>query len=205
VIAPAIDPLTSKNRELPGYLSRETVAELGIDIARPLMIQVSRFDPWKDPLGVVDVWREARGTFGELQLALVGAMAGDDPEAWRIYKELDEVEGAHCFDSVRAIPDGVDGVVIVTPPNATLDVATDCARAGVPRVWIHRGVGPGSSSEEAVAFCHEHGISVIPGGCPCMFGPTADPGHKCLRAMLNLTGKLPRTVESDSSSNRAAA
>jgi trehalose synthase len=89
VIAPAIDPLTSKNRELPGYLSRETVAELGIDIARPLMIQVSRFDPWKDPLGVVDVWREARGTFGELQLALVGAMAGDDPEAWRIYKELE--------------------------------------------------------------------------------------------------------------------
>ena len=99
VIAPAIDPLTSKNRELPGYLSRETVAELGIDIARPLMIQVSRFDPWKDPLGVVDVWREARGVFGELQLALVGAMAGDDPEAWRIYQEL-EVEVSdepHCY------------------------------------------------------------------------------------------------------------
>ena len=99
VIAPAIDPLTSKNRELPGYLSRETVAELGIDIARPLMIQVSRFDPWKDPLGVVDVWREARGAFGELQLALVGAMAGDDPEAWRIYQEL-EVEVSdepHCY------------------------------------------------------------------------------------------------------------
>jgi predicted CoA-binding protein len=126
-------------------------------------------------------------------------------EVFPVNPNAEEVEGAHCFDSVRAIPDGVDGVVIVTPPNVTLDVATDCARAGVPRVWIHRGVGPGSSSEEAVAFCHEHGISVIPGGCPCMFGPTADPGHKCLRAMLNLTGKLPRTVESDSSSNRAAA
>ena len=99
VIAPAIDPLSSKNRELPGYLSRETVAELGIDIARPLMIQVSRFDPWKDPLGVVEVWREARKVFGELQLALVGAMAGDDPEAWGIYQQLQAgVAGeADCF------------------------------------------------------------------------------------------------------------
>jgi trehalose synthase len=98
-IAPAIDPLSSKNRELPAYLSRETVAELGIDIARPLMLQVSRFDPWKDPLGVVEVWREARSAFGELQLALVGAMAGDDPEGWRIYRQLEaEVSGApDCF------------------------------------------------------------------------------------------------------------
>jgi trehalose synthase len=99
LIAPAIDPLSSKNRELPGYLSRETVAELGIDIARPLMIQVSRFDPWKDPLGVVEVWRRARSVFGDLQLALVGAMAGDDPEAWRIYQQLEaEVSGEpDCF------------------------------------------------------------------------------------------------------------
>ena len=99
LIAPAIDPLSSKNRELPGYLSRETVAELGIDVARPLMIQVSRFDPWKDPLGVVEVWRRARSVFGELQLALVGAMAGDDPEAWRIYQQVaTEVFGEpDCF------------------------------------------------------------------------------------------------------------
>lgn len=99
LIEPAIDPLSSKNRELPSYLSRETVSELGIDVARPLMIQVSRFDPWKDPLGVVEVWRRARPTFGELQLALVGAMAGDDPEGWRIYEQLAaEVEGEpDCF------------------------------------------------------------------------------------------------------------
>jgi trehalose synthase len=88
-IAPAIDPLSSKNRELPAFLARETVAELGIDLSRPLMIQVSRFDPWKDPLGVVEVWRLARSAFPELQLALVGSMAGDDPEGWRIYEELE--------------------------------------------------------------------------------------------------------------------
>ena len=115
-------------------------------------------------------------------------------EVFAVNPNAHDVEGERCFSSVTAIPDGVDGVVIVTPPNATLDVAGDCAAAGVQRVWIHRGVGPGSSSEEAVEFCHERGISVIPGGCPCMFGATSDPGHKCLRAMLRVTGKLPRTV-----------
>ncbi len=88
-IKPAIDPLTSKNRELPAFLARETVEELGIDLSRPLLIQVSRFDPWKDPLGVVEVWRLARSAFPDLQLALVGAMAGDDPEGWRVYQELE--------------------------------------------------------------------------------------------------------------------
>ncbi len=99
LICPAIDPLSSKNRELPGYLARETVAELGIDVARPLTIQVSRFDPWKDPLGVVEAWRRARSEFGELQLALVGALAGDDPEGWRVYRQLEaEVSGEpDCF------------------------------------------------------------------------------------------------------------
>jgi trehalose synthase len=80
VIQPAIDPLTSKNRELPGYLARETAAELGIDIERPLLLQVSRFDPWKDPIGVIEVWQRVRDSFPQLQLALVGSMVDDDPE-----------------------------------------------------------------------------------------------------------------------------
>jgi len=87
-LVPAIDPLTSKNRALPGYLARETVAELGIDLERPLLLQVSRFDPWKDPLGVIEVWRRVRETLPELQLALVGSMASDDPEAWRVYRTI---------------------------------------------------------------------------------------------------------------------
>jgi uncharacterized protein len=116
-------------------------------------------------------------------------------EVFAVNPNAEEVEGERCFSSVTAIPDGVEGVVIVTPPDASLDVASDCASAGVSRVWLHRGVGPGSSSDEAVHFCQEHGISVIPGGCPCMFGATSDPGHKCLRAILRVTGKLPRTVD----------
>ncbi len=96
---PAIDPLTSKNRLLPAYLARETVADLGVDLARPLLLQVSRFDPWKDPLGVVEVWRRVRETFPGLQLALIGSMASDDPEGWRIYSAIEEqVHGERdCF------------------------------------------------------------------------------------------------------------
>jgi predicted CoA-binding protein len=115
-------------------------------------------------------------------------------EVFAVNPNAEQVEGDRCYGSVSSIPGGVDGVVIVTPASASVEVATDCAAAGVPRVWLHRGVGPGSSSDAAVAYCHEHGINAIPGGCPCMFGPTADPGHKCLRAMLRLTGKLPRAV-----------
>jgi trehalose synthase len=88
LLVPAIDPLSSKNRALPGYLARETVAELGVDLERPLLLQVSRFDPWKDPLGVIDVWRRAREALPALQLALVGSMATDDPEGWRVYEAI---------------------------------------------------------------------------------------------------------------------
>jgi len=90
IIAPAIDPLSTKNRTLPRHLGRRIVADFGLDLTRPLIVQVSRFDRWKDPLGVLDAWREARERVPELQLAFVGAMADDDPEAWAIYEQLAE-------------------------------------------------------------------------------------------------------------------
>ena len=88
VIAPAIDPLSAKNRPLPRHLARQLVAGQGIDLARPFVVQVSRFDPWKDPLGVVAAWRLARAEVPGLQLALVGAMADDDPEGFAIYDQV---------------------------------------------------------------------------------------------------------------------
>jgi uncharacterized protein len=153
--------------------------------------------------------REAADEFlSQRRIAVAGVSRDSKQSANLIYRRLretghdvfavnpnaDEVEGDPCYKTVSAIPGGVDGVVIATPANAALDVATDCASAGVPRVWLHRGIGPGSSSQEAVEYCHEHGISAIPGGCPCMFGATADPGHKCMLAMLRITGKVPRAV-----------
>lgn len=107
----------------------------------------------------------------------------------------DEVEGDRCYASVRAIEEPLDGVVIVTPAEASAGVVEDCAAAGVPRVWLHRGLGPGSLSDEAVEACHAHGIAVIPGGCPNMFGATSDAAHRSMCRMLTLTGKIPRDLE----------
>ena len=64
----------------------------------------------------------------------------------------------------------------------------------IKHVWMHRGPGHGSVSEAAADYGREHGIAVIDGGCPCMFGPTADPGHKAMRMVLTLTGNVPRKV-----------
>jgi trehalose synthase len=89
-IAPAIDPLSTKNEELPGRLCREVVANAGVDLRRPLVAQVSRFDPWKDPMGVIAAWRLARKQIPGLQLALVGAIAGDDPEGWQLLARVQE-------------------------------------------------------------------------------------------------------------------
>jgi predicted CoA-binding protein len=115
-------------------------------------------------------------------------------EVFAVNPNAAEVEGDHAYASVSEIPGGVDGVVVVTPPQAVEGVVADAAAAGTPRVWLHRGIGPGSSSPAAVEYCHEHGVKVIPGGCPNMFGATADPAHKCMCAMLKATGKIPRKL-----------
>ena len=88
IFPPGIDPLSPKNLPLPVSLCRRIVSWYGVDNQRPLMVQVSRFDPWKDPLGVIRVFRRAREQVPGLQLALIGAMALDDPEGWRIYEQV---------------------------------------------------------------------------------------------------------------------
>ena len=87
-IPPAIDPFSSKNRELPDDLARSTVAELGVDVERPLLLQVARFDPWKDPKGAIDTYQLVKREVPAVQLALVGSMAGDDPEAWEVFRAI---------------------------------------------------------------------------------------------------------------------
>jgi trehalose synthase len=82
---PAIDPLAPKNMALSPEDAAYIVDQFGIDAERPLLTQVSRFDPWKDPLGVIDAYRIVKKRFPEVQLALVGSMAHDDPEGWEYY------------------------------------------------------------------------------------------------------------------------
>jgi trehalose synthase len=87
---PAIDPLMPKNMALSREDSAYILDQFGIDVERPLLTQVSRFDPWKDPLGVIDAYRIVKQRFSDVQLALVGSMAHDDPEGWEYYNRTVE-------------------------------------------------------------------------------------------------------------------
>ena len=84
---PAIDPLAPKNMALSAEDAAYIVDQFGIDVKRPLLTQVSRFDPWKDPLGVIDAYRGVKESHPDVQLALVGSMAHDDPEGWDFYNQ----------------------------------------------------------------------------------------------------------------------
>ena len=115
-------------------------------------------------------------------------------EVFAVNPNADRVEGDRCYPDLRSIPGGVDWVVIGTGPETAETTMRECDDLGIKHVWMHRGPGAGSVSESATAYGREHGITVIDGGCPCMFGPTADPGHKAMRTVLTLTGKVPRRV-----------
>jgi trehalose synthase len=82
VVPPAIDPLAPKNMALSPEDAAYVCSQFGIDVDRPMMAQISRFDPWKDPLGVIDAYRLVKEKMPNVQLALVGSMASDDPEGW---------------------------------------------------------------------------------------------------------------------------
>ena len=90
VIAPAIDPLSPKNIDLDRGMASQILDWIGLDLPGRLVTQVSRFDQWKDPLGVIDAYRLVREEIGDLQLALVGSMASDDPEGWEVYRQVSD-------------------------------------------------------------------------------------------------------------------
>jgi trehalose synthase len=85
LMPPAIDPLSPKNMALSSEDAAFVCEQFGIDVERPLMCQVSRFDPWKDPIGVIDAYRVVHEQRPDVQLALVGSMATDDPEGWEYF------------------------------------------------------------------------------------------------------------------------
>lgn len=113
---------------------------------------------------------------------------------YAVNPNADEVEGDRCYHDLRSIPDGVDAVVIATRPETAEATMRECAELGIKHVWMHRGPGTGSVSQAAADFGRQQGIAVIDGGCPCMFGPTADLGHKAMRVVFSLSGNVPREV-----------
>ncbi|MBZ0302863.1 MAG: CoA-binding protein [Anaerolineae bacterium] len=139
------------------------------------------------------------------RIAVAGVSRTEQDSANAIYKKLrgsgytvfpinphaEVVEGDPCYPNLKSIPGGVDGVVIVTKPEVTEQIVRECAEVGVPRVWIHKGMG-NSVSDEAVQFCRDHNIQVIPGACPMMYCEPVDMAHKCFRWFWGVTGRLPK-------------
>ena len=105
-----------------------------------------------------------------------------------------EVEGDPSYRDLGSIPGSVDAVVIGTRPERADETMRQCADLGIRHVWMHRGPGAGSVSATAAEYGRAHGISVIDGGCPCMFEPTADFGHKAMRVVFTLAGNVPNEV-----------
>jgi trehalose synthase len=107
VIPPAIDPRNPKNLALPELTARQVLEWIGVHTEHPLVTQVSRFDAWKDPLGVIEAYRLARKEIPDLQLALVGSMATDDPEGWDMYRAIRSAlaneRRAHVFTNLVGV------------------------------------------------------------------------------------------------------
>jgi predicted CoA-binding protein len=115
-------------------------------------------------------------------------------QVFAINPNVDRIEGDVCYHDLKSIPGGVDAVVIGTGPAIAETTMRECAELGIKHVWMHRSFGKGSVSREATKYGREHDISVIDGGCPLMFEPTADPAHKVMRVLFTMTGKVPTEV-----------
>lgn len=113
-------------------------------------------------------------------------------EVFPVNPNADEVEGSHSYHDLKSIPGGVDAVVIATAPDKAESTMRECDELGIKHVWMHRSYGTGSVNGDATVYGREHGITVIDGGCPLMFEPTADFGHKIMRIVYR--GHVPKTV-----------
>lgn len=115
-------------------------------------------------------------------------------EVFAVNPNADTIEGDRCYHDLASIPGGVEAVVIGTRPETAEATMRECDQLGIKHVWMHRSFGQGSVSPEAASFGRGKGITVIDGGCPLMFDPTADFGHKCMRYVFSWTGKVPKEV-----------
>jgi trehalose synthase len=112
VMPPAIDALAPKNMALSDEDAAYIVDQFGLDVQRPLILQVSRFDPWKDPLGVIDAYRIVKRRYPEVQLALIGSMATDDPEGMEYYERTVAHAGGDDDIYILSNLDNVGGVEV---------------------------------------------------------------------------------------------
>jgi uncharacterized protein len=113
-------------------------------------------------------------------------------QVYAINPNAERVEDDPCYHDLKSVPGGVEAVVIGTRAETAEATMRECIELGVAHVWMHRAFGPGSVSEAAAKYGREHGVTVIDGGCPLMYGPASDAGHKVMRCLL--AGSIPKRV-----------
>ena len=113
-------------------------------------------------------------------------------DVFAVNPNAEEVEGDRCYPDLASIPGGVKAVVIGTRPEIADTTMHECAELGIKHVWMHRGPGAGSVSNTATEYGRRHGITVIDGGCPLMFEPTSDFGHRLMRVLY--AREVPKQV-----------
>ena len=106
-------------------------------------------------------------------------------DVFAVNPNAEEVEGDRSFKDLSSSPGGVEAVVIGTRPELAEDTMRECVQLGIRHVWMHWGPNPGSVSSSATDYGRENGVTVIDGGCPLMFGPTSDFGHKVMRLVYS--------------------
>lgn len=138
------------------------------------------------------------------RLAFVGASHDPKEFSAAVYRELKqhgyqvfpvnphagEVDGDRCVPTVADLPEGIDGAIVMVPAERSAGVVQECIDHGIPHVWLHKGGGPSSVSDDAVALCREHGVEVVDGACPMMFMEDASWFHRVHRWERKVTGQL---------------
>lgn len=111
-------------------------------------------------------------------------------EVFPVNPSATRVEGVECFPNLDGVPEELDGVVVATHPDASVDVVRQAVQRKISRVWFHRSFGEGSVSDAAVQEARAHGIHCIVGGCPLMYCEPVDVGHRCMRLWLDWRGRI---------------
>jgi len=139
-------------------------------------------------VAIVGVSREPK----DFSLALFREFRKRGYDTVPVNPQAEEIDQQPCFARLQAVEPPVDGALLMTSPAVTDAVVRDCAEAGVKRVWMFRAGGAGAVSPEAVQYCEERGIAVIPGECPFMFFPGASWFHRLHGVVRKITGAYPR-------------
>jgi hypothetical protein len=140
------------------------------------------------------------------QIAVVGVSHDPKDFSWSLFREfkkrgyktlavnpqVNEVDGEPCYPNLSAAPAPIDGVVAMTSPGVTDEVAHECGALGIKRLWMYRAGGQGAVNEDAARYCEANGIAVVPGECPFMFLAGGAWFHGLHGFIRKITGSYPK-------------